>query len=652
MMLWLLPLLPLAAALIVFVAGRRRRESLPRAALASIAVSAEVALLLLALWASGARPAAWPWGPLLAPVLEVAGLGRIMVALVPAIAIPVVLYAASSERETPGLPRLLALLVAFTGAMELLVLAGDFLTLLVGWELVGACSWALITHDWRDPERPRAARDAFLTTRAGDIGLYLAAAAMFTGTGSLGFGALPQLHGMPLHVVAGGLLLAAAAKSAQLPFSPWLYRAMQGPTPASALLHSATMVAAGAYALARLAPSLVGARWLAPTVLGLGLATALAGGVVATLQRDLKKALAASTSAQYGLMFVAIGAGVPAAAGVHLVTHAAFKALLFLGAGVALHAAGTLDLGALPLGGVLRRAAVLFWIGALALAAVPPVGGAYSKEQIVAAATLAGPWVTTAVLIAGALSVLYAGRLALLAFGPSRSQRDAAPVRGAGELASPPRSELAALVLLASATIALGVLWLPGAGPMLAEWMSGTLAEGPRWASMVAIGALGAVAWLVWWLWRRGLLLTLGAPAPAREWIAGWFALPSVARVVIVRPVLELAHWLAVIDNRVVDAGVRAAARIGLFASRTFAWWGERGFDGVVHGVGALGRVAARVSGVADDRGVDAAVEDVARGVDLAGAQGRRLQTGLAHHYYVIVAVGTVIAVAVARWSR
>jgi NADH:ubiquinone oxidoreductase subunit 5 (subunit L)/multisubunit Na+/H+ antiporter MnhA subunit len=651
-MLWLLPLLPLAVALLVFVGGSRTM-SLSRSVVASLAIGGEVALLALAVWAAVAQPdAAWAWGPLLAPVLGVAGLARVMVVLVPAIAIPVVLYAASSERETPGLPRLLALLVAFTGAMELLVLAGDFLTLLVGWELVGACSWALITHDWRDPERPRAARDAFLTTRAGDLGLYLAAAAMFAGTGSLQYSALSVLHGATLHVVAGGLLLAATSKSAQLPFSPWLYRAMQGPTPASALLHSATMVAAGAYALARLAPALGEARWLAPTILGLGLATALAGGLVATLQRDLKKALAASTSAQYGLMFVAIGAGVPAAAGVHLVTHAAFKALLFLGAGVALHSAGTLDLGALALGRALRRTAILVWVGALALAAVPPFGGAYSKEQIVAAATLAGPWIATGVLIAGALSVLYAGRLALLAYGPPRPQRDGRGPRERGALASPSASELVALALLAAVTIALGVLWLPGAGPALARWMPGALAEGVRWATIAALLALMAVAWLVWWLWRRGLLLSLGVPAPAREWIAGWFALPAFARTVIVRPVLALSHRLAVADERVVDAGVRLAARIGRVASRSFAWWGERGFDGVVRGVSALGWLAARGSGLADDRGVDAAVEDVARGVGLAGEQSRRLQTGLAHHYYIIVAVGTVIAVAVAGWVR
>lgn len=650
--LWLLPLLPLGVALALMVAGRRR--CVP-GTLANIAVAGEVALLAVAAWASAVQPAAaWAWGPVLRPGLQVAALGRVMVVLVPAIAAPILLYAASAERETPGLPRLLALLVAFTGAMELLVIAADLLTLLVGWELVGACSWALIAHDWRDPDRPRAARDAFLTTRAGDAGLYLAAAAAFAGTGSVRFEALSRLQGMPLHVAAAGLLLAAAAKSAQLPFSPWLYRAMKGPTPASALLHSATMVAAGAYALARLAPALAGARWLAPAILGVGLTTALAGGVVASLQSDFKKALAASTSAQYGLMFVAIGAGVPGAAGIHLVTHAAFKALLFLGAGIAMHAAGTLDLGALGalgLGGALRRVAMLVWIGALALAAVPPIGGAYSKEQIVAAAESAGPWITAGVILAGALSAIYAGRLALLAYGPS----------GVGSSASErplatkklPGGEIIALAVLATMTLALGALWVPGLGPDLAAFAHARLASGTLGTSAAAVGAVLIGAGIVWQAWQRGTLPTLGVPRRARTWIADWFALSTLARRTLVRPTLALAQWLAVADANIVDAGVRAAARAGGAISRALAWWAERGVDGVVQGAAAFGVVAARLSGAFDDRGVDAAVEDVARGVGVAGERGRQLQTGLVHQYYVIIGVGAVVVVvAAALWAR
>ncbi|MEO8227418.1 MAG: proton-conducting transporter membrane subunit, partial [Gemmatimonadota bacterium] len=515
------------------------------------------------------------------------------------------------------------------------------------WELVGACSWALIGFEWRDAGRPRAALDAFLATRAGDLGLYLAAAAVFAGTGTLRFAGLGGLHGTALQVAAGGLLLAAAAKSAQLPFSPWLFRAMAGPTPASALLHSATMVAAGAYALARLAPSLAGASWLAPAIAGLGLATALAGAIVAGTQRDLKKALAASTSAQYGLMFVAIGTGFPSAAGAHLVAHAAFKALLFLGAGIALHAAGTLDVERLGLGRALPRAAACFWIGALALAAVPPLGAAFTKERIVASAEAAGMWMTLGVVVAGALSAFYALRLALLAFGPARAANPTA-----GHTANrPSAAALAGPVALAGVTLALSVLWLPGANGVVARFFGAPLPAGSGAMAIVSVAAVvlaGATAAL---LWRRGHLARLGLSERVLRWSDEWLGLLPLARVVIARPTLFAARTLAAVDDRVVDAGIRGAAAVARALSRGTAWWGERGLDGVVRALAVAAVGLASASRIADDRGIDPAVEGMARGIGVAGDRSRRLQTGLAHQYYVLLAAGVlVLAAAAAIW--
>lgn len=643
-MLWLLPLLPLAAAAIIALMPARRRM------LTALAVGAELVLLGLAVWAAAATPSAsWSWGPHLALELAIGDLGRVMAVLVPAIAAPVILYAGATERGT-ALPRLLALLVGFTGAMELLVLAADFLTLLIGWELVGACSWALIGFEWRDAARPRAALDAFLTTRAGDLGLYLAAAAAFAGTGTLRFVGLGGLHGTALHAVAGGLLLAAAAKSAQLPFSPWLFRAMAGPTPASALLHSATMVAAGAYALARLAPLLAGASWLAPAIAGLGLATALAGGIVAGTQRDLKKALAASTSAQYGLMFVAIGTGFSSAAGAHLVAHAAFKALLFLGAGIALHAAGTLDVERLGLGRSLPRAAACFWIGALALAAVPPLGAAFTKEQIVAAADGAGTWMTVGVILAGALSAFYALRLALLGFGPTKRIHATAGIAGR-EVDRPRAAALAGPVALAGVTLALSVLWLPGANAVVARFLGAPLPAGNSAVAIIAVAAVvlaGAAAAL---LWRRGHLARLGLSERVLRWSDEWLGLLPLARMVVARPTLFAARTLAAVDDRVVDAGIRGAAAVARALSRATAWWGERGVDGVVRALAGAAVGLASASRIADDRGIDPAVEGMARGIGVAGDRSRRLQTGLAHQYYVLLAAGVlVLAAAAAIW--
>lgn len=641
-LLWLLPGAPAALALLLSVLPARRCRW---RALAALAVGSELLLLVLALWAAAAQPtASWSWGPLLRLDLRVVGLARVMLPLVPLIGAPVALYAAASQREDDALPRQLALLVAFTGAMEVLVLADDLLTLLIGWELVGAFSWALIGFQWRDAERPRAALDAFITTRGGDLGLYLAAAATFAGTGSLHYEALTRLPAPAVHLVAAGILLAAAAKSAQLPFSPWLFRAMAGPTPASALLHSATMVAAGAYALARLTPLLGGAAWLGGAVVVVGAATALAGGVVAVVQRQLKRALAASTSAQYGLMFVAIGVGAPLAAGIHLVAHAAFKALLFMMAGVVLHVAGTLDLQEVSeraLGRRLPRAAALFWVGALALAAVPPLGGAYSKEQLVAAAERGGPLLTTVVLAAGALGVLYALRLALLAFGPAGAT--SAPVERL-----PRPAELAGPFALAVVSLALGAWWIPSAARVSYALQSGRELAGSTAVLVASLALAVAAAGCAWGLHRRGRLLALALPAGVRTALESWFGLGTLGRRVVRAPVLALAGVLARADEGLVDRGLRAAVAAAALLSRLLAWGGERSLDALVTSAAAAAEGIARLSGRVDVSGVDGAVEGVARGIADAGTRSRRLQTGLVHQYYVLLLIGALIIVGIA----
>ncbi len=644
---WLLLIVPLVAAGLVLGAGRRR-ELLP-----AVAVSGASATLAVGIWAASTEAtASWRWGERLVLGLDVEGLGAVMVVLVPAVALPVIAYAAATMSQDRALARLLALMLAFVGAMLVLVAAADLLTLLVAWELVSALSWALIAHDWRDPERPPLALHAFLTTRTGDLGLVAAAAVALAALGTADYDALGALTGWPAHAVAAGLVVAAAAKSAQLPFSPWLFSAMAGPTPVSALLHSATMVAAGAYVLARTVPELEGAAWMAGAVAALGLATALTGGVVASLQTDLKRALAASTSAQYGLILVAVGAGSTAAAGAHLVTHAIFKALLFLGAGVVLHAAGTLELGRLRLGRVLPFTAATFVVGAAALAGLPPLGAAWSKEEILAAAAHSGPWLAAGVVVASGLSALYTARLALLAFGPgSGSASGSSAGSGPGAVLSkggPSVVERTALGVLAVATVALGALWLPGAGEVVEAGTAGLLQAGAAWELPASLAAVAAGVGLVVMADRRRRLVDLGLAPRIRVAVADWFGLATAARILIVDPVLTLSRALATFDDQVVDAGVRLAARVPPALSRALAWWGERSVDGIVQAVAGVTLAAGVASRRADERVVDRAVEGLARETGRAGRQSRRLQTGLAHHYYLIAAGGLVALVAIA----
>ncbi|QGG94137.1 NADH-quinone oxidoreductase subunit 5 family protein [Actinomarinicola tropica] len=656
----LLVLLPVLGS--ASVLGLRRRPH----GVGAAAVGAAVATLAAAMVAAWAEPRlAWRWSDTLELSVAVDGFARVMVVLIPVVAAPVLAYAAATVEE--GRTRLLALMLGFVAAMELLVVASDLLTLLLAWELIGAFSWALIGHGWRERSNGAAAAQAFITTRIGDLGLYVAAGTTFAATGGLGYDDLAAVDGARQDALAAGLLLAVAAKSAQLPFSPWLFSAMAGPTPVSALLHSATLVSAGAYLLIRVAPSLEPVGWFLPAVAGLGMATALAGGVSAALQSQAKRVLAASTSAQYGLMFVAVGAGSTAAAGAQLVTHAAFKSLLFLGAGVAIHAAGSGDLGAMRLGRVLPRTAGLSLVGVAALAAIPPLGGAWSKQEIGAAAAHSSVWLLLGVLVAGALSVVYAFRYQVLAFGRGPDNDIGRRVE-----AQPTTAERWSLGVLAAITVALSVLWLPGSSEVLERVTGGQLYEAPLWELTVTLAVTGTAAAGVFRAWRAHRLDPSAREGRAAV-VADWYGLARLSRVAVVEPTLALSRGLARFDDRVVDAGVRGAEQLTRRLSRVV--WGraewsldafvhglagavglgargtrtadERSVDGAVRALAALTLKGADASGVADDRVVDGAVEGSAWLVGVGGHASRKLQTGQAHHYYAIVAVGFVVAAAV-----
>jgi NADH-quinone oxidoreductase subunit L len=640
----LLPLLPVVTAL--GVVALRSRFVLA----STVAVGGLVATLVVAVWAAIVEPMlSYRWSSVIELHYGVTGFSRVMVVLVPLIAAPVVAYAAATEGEGRG--RLIAVMSAFVGGMLLLVGAADLITLLIAWELIGALSWWLIGHAWRRRDDGRAAAQAFITTRVGDLGLYVAAGALFAGSGSFAFEAVGSLASPWRDIVAGGVLLAAAAKSAQVPFSPWLFAAMAGPTPVSALLHSATLVAAGAYLLIQLSPALATVGWFLPAVMVVGVVTALAGGVVATVQTHAKRSLAGSTSAQYGLMFIAVGAGFPAAAAAHLITHAAFKSLLFLGAGTAIHVRGTPLLERLRLGRALPVTAGLSMVGALALAAIPPLGGAWSKEQVLAGALERSTWLGVGALGAGFLSAAYAARYQLLAYGPADPLTQPAGVppdrgRGPGPLAA------GSMGVLALVTVALSGLWLPGAGTVLADVTATPLPPSSIVETVVAL-VLAAVAVIAaLWLRRRGRLVDLALPAARQRAMEDWLGLPRLTMAAVVQPVVGIAADLRRFDERVIDAGVRATGRIAELASRLIARRFELAIEGTVAGVATTTLRLAQGAREADDAGLDAAVEAAGRGVGVAGHQSRRLQTGQSHQYFVIVAAGVAMIVALLAVAR
>ncbi|MDN2565522.1 proton-conducting transporter membrane subunit [Aquibium sp. A9E412] len=614
-MLWLLALLPAAGGAALWASGVRARRPLGLAAALVLAATAALAGLA----AAGGWTGAVAWSGTLQLTAALPPMAAAVALTVPVVALAIAVHAAAHE-AADGLARLVGLLLVFVGGMQLVVIAGDLLTLLIGWEIIGACSWALIGHHWREEAAPAAGRYAFVATRLGDLGMFVAAMAAYAGAGAFSYAALSGLPSPYLEVCAFGLVLSAAAKSGQVPFSPWLFRAMAGPTSVSALLHAAALVAAGAYILARLEPTLAAAG-AAPAVLAIGLLTALAGGVVGLLQMHGKKLLAASTSAHYGLMFVAVGAGYPGVAILHLIAHAGFKATLFLAVGIAGERAGSFDLDRMGYGRALPLVAAASALGALALAGVPPLGGAWTKEKVVAAAGHAAPWLAVATILAGGLSAAYAAKLQFLAFGrhgPAAADRPAA-------------GERAGLALLAALTLALSLLWLPPVNRWAAAALGAELPPGKAWELVASLAIIALGVFAGWAFARRG------ASAPGA---ADWLGLPALIDRTAGAGVPALARAAARLDDRLFDALPRLAGRAGQRIAAGLAEADGRAVDAGVRGTARLSERLARAGDRFGEAASDGLVTVPAALAGQAGRAARRLQTGMSHHYYALGAAG------------
>lgn len=611
-MLWSLIALPGLVGAALLVCGRRVDTVAPMLGVAVAAVSTVLAVLAAVYRPSGSAPllAGIPF------VVGVDGLSAVMIVTVAAVTTAVLVFATGDLGADQPRARFYGLMLVFAAAMLTTVVAENVATLLLAWEIMGAASYALIGFHWRDDYRVSSGLVAFLTTRTGDVGLYLAAGALLAGgdgTLAMDAAAAAGVEGGWRDVVAAGVLLAALGKSAQLPFSFWLSRAMAGPSPVSALLHSATMVAAGAYLLLRMQPVLASTSWAGPTTAWIGVATAIVLGAVAVCQADLKQLLAASTCAQVGFIVVAAGVGGIAAGTGQLVAHAATKSLLFLGAGAWLSALGTKHLTGLR--GTARAypvVGVTFTIGALSLAGVPPFALWPSKDAVLAVARSDSIALYLAGLVAAVLSAVYAGRALVLVW--SRPTADTERFRDTEEAGTRRVnvSERLSLVVLAAVTSVGGAAVLPPVRDGSVDLVEqGAMVEVAWWelgvSGLIAVSTVLVVRAVIR---RRGDL-----PAPALP--ADWFGLEKAAHHAVVVPTLTVARWLADFDDRVLSRGVYATATTTLAISHDL--------DKQV------------------EKPLDAAVRDTAAAARGVGRWARRPETGQLHQYYAQAVVGLLL---------
>jgi NADH-quinone oxidoreductase subunit L len=546
--------------------------------------------------------------------LHIDGFAALVAVLVAFVATCVQIYSTGYLRDDPRYPSYAALVSLFTSAMLLVVYSGDLIVLLVGWEVMGICSYFLVGHYWETPEARAASVKAFLVTKLGDVPFLIGLFALATDAGSfrittvLGTVANGGLH----HPTLVGLLLlcGVAGKSAQFPLHTWLPDAMAGPTPVSALIHAATMVAAGVYFVARLLPVFEASAAVMVVLAVMGAVTMVGSALAALAQDDIKRVLAYSTIGQLGYMTGALAVGDRGAAVFHLLSHGAFKALLFLAAGVIIHAAGTNSLAVMSRTSGLRdRVPDAYWtmtVALLALAAIPPFSGFFSKESVLGAAEHAATghtehapgsagWI---VLVAGLATALltaaYATRLWLLTF------------RGRGTEATDhgrqPLSMTAVLWVLAVPSLAFGGF----AYRSLPGWFDGRALTPTLTTSVLGTGLALVGGLVTYGAWQRTRTLVARAPlgavaahpegdaglveaeaiathepafgdvayapdpadpgrlllGPLHRHAAEGFHLDAVYDVLFVRPVLAAASLVQFLDREVVDTYVRGAGAL------------------------------------------------------------------------------------------
>ncbi|PZD97801.1 NADH-quinone oxidoreductase subunit L [Paenibacillus sambharensis] len=608
---WLIPIFPLGAFLILAAAGRGMRTAGSVTAMAASLASLVLSVLVLLERLNGRAAeynASFDWiatrGFQLSIGYDVTNLTALMLAMVSLISFLVSMYSAGYMKNDDRITVFYAYISLFTFSMLGLVLADNLLMLYMFWELVGVCSFLLIGFWYTKPAAKAAAKKAFLVTRVGDVGLLIAVLMLFwyMPEHELSFSAIQNVFNEGQSgLIAQGITTAIAlliftgaiGKSGQFPLHVWLPDAMEGPTPISALIHAATMVAAGVFLIARTYSIFEASAAAMETVAFIGAFTALFAASIAMVQKDLKRILAYSTISQLGFMMLALGAGSLTGGIFHLLTHAFFKALLFLGAGSVIHAVHTQNIH--EMGGLGQRMRITAWtfgIGALALAGVPPLSGFWSKDAILAAVLDEGhPLLFAAGLAASLLTALYMSRLFFLVFGGKSGAKTGAKT-GSRKVLESPLVMTVPLVVLAVPAALLGLVELPWEGwGKLGSWLLGSTYSPQHDSSAVvmimstAVAALGLyIGWLVY---GKGMISRTAAAARL-PWLVNVlenkYYIDELYRYCIVRPVLGIGTLLVLFDRYIVGGAVRLAGGLAVLAGKA----GTRMQNGQVQTYGLL----------------------------------------------------------------
>ncbi|HEY5595218.1 MAG TPA: NADH-quinone oxidoreductase subunit L [Nitrospiria bacterium] len=644
---WLIPAFPLLAVLINGLYGHRLSErAVSVTAVGSVGLSFIIAAAALIGLIDDPTPRVYtlftwiPGGDLVIDFNALIDpLTGIMLMVVTGVGFLIHAYSIGYMHGDSGYARYFTYLNLFTVSMLILVMGGNYLVMFVGWEGVGLCSYLLIGFWYERTSAIKAGTKAFVVNRIGDAGFLVGLFLIFAHFGTLNytdvFSRAGELTTATATAITLCLFIGAIGKSAQLPLYTWLPDAMEGPTPVSALIHAATMVTAGVYMVVRNHVLFDMAPFSLEVVAVVGAATALFSATIGLVQYDIKRVLAYSTVSQLGYMFLACGVGAYVSAIFHLVTHAFFKALLFMSAGSVIHAMGG-EQDMRKMGGLakhLPKTTAVFVIGAVAIAGIPPLAGFWSKDEILGAAFKHGaPVLWFMGLAAAALTSFYMFRQVYMTFfGASRMNHDVEH-----HLHESPNVMIYPLIALAALSLLGGLLL---GFPPEEGWIHRFLGPTAGAQEAHAFGAIDmtlmvlsvAVA-VIGWLTARRIYLKRPATADA---LAGRFA--------TAHSILYNKYW---VDELYDAAVVEPSKRFG----RVFNRFDDRVIDGVVNGVGNLTQSGAAASTWIEKYVIYGLLNIAGYANHIAAAVLRRLQSGQVHHYAAFLVIGIFILVNLYLW--